>query len=158
MIRKLKEEELQASTPISSTPTSESLDKLDLNGGNNSSALATALAAADYDGTRSPPPQPSSPRSGSRHRGVKDKLFHRRTGSRPSSSSGEQQQQQQDGDGGREKEREREERKDHLVRWIREGNVIYKSVGLGLMDLVVGHEVVRLAREKGVGSVVENFS
>ena len=157
MIHKLKEEELQASTPVSETPTSESLDKLDLDGGNNSSAMATALAAADLDGTHSPP-QSSSSRSGSRHRGVKDKLFHRRTGSRPSSSSSEQLQLQQDGDREREKEREREERKDHHIRWIREGNVIYKSVGLGLMDLVVGHEVVRLAREKGVGSVVENFS
>ncbi|KAK8015096.1 NAD(P)-binding protein [Apiospora arundinis] len=47
---------------------------------------------------------------------------------------------------------------DHLARWLTSGNVIYKSVGLGLMDLVVGNEIIRLAKEKGVGHHIENFS
>jgi ornithine cyclodeaminase/alanine dehydrogenase-like protein (mu-crystallin family) len=46
---------------------------------------------------------------------------------------------------------------EELSRWLHKGNVIYKSVGLGLMDLVVGSEVVRLAREKGVGTTLEDF-
>jgi ornithine cyclodeaminase/alanine dehydrogenase-like protein (mu-crystallin family) len=41
--------------------------------------------------------------------------------------------------------------------WLSKGNVIYKSVGLGLMDVVVGGELVRLAREKGIGTFVDDF-
>ena len=41
--------------------------------------------------------------------------------------------------------------------WLMKGNVVYKSVGLGLMDVCVGEDLVRLAREKGVGGVVEGF-
>ncbi len=46
---------------------------------------------------------------------------------------------------------------DHLARWLQSGNVIYKSVGLGLMDLAVGQHLIRFAREKGVGSHIEGF-
>ncbi|KAM3079982.1 hypothetical protein ACMFMF_003397 [Clarireedia jacksonii] len=49
------------------------------------------------------------------------------------------------------------EKEDDMSRWLRNGNVIYKSVGMGLMDLVVGTELVRLAREKGVGVNVQGF-
>jgi len=41
--------------------------------------------------------------------------------------------------------------------WIERGNVIYKSVGLGLMDVCVGEDVCRLARERGIGTVIEGF-
>ncbi|KAF2749546.1 NAD(P)-binding protein [Sporormia fimetaria CBS 119925] len=44
-----------------------------------------------------------------------------------------------------------------LVEWLQRGNVVYKSVGLGLMDVVVGMNVVRLADERGVGVRVEDF-
>ncbi|PSK35978.1 hypothetical protein B9Z65_5793 [Elsinoe australis] len=44
-----------------------------------------------------------------------------------------------------------------LKEWLTKGNVIYKSVGLGLMDVVVGGELVRLAREMGIGTTIENF-
>lgn len=44
-----------------------------------------------------------------------------------------------------------------LSEWIERGNVVYKSVGLGLMDVVVGGEVVRIAEERGVGTTVEDF-
>lgn len=44
-----------------------------------------------------------------------------------------------------------------LVRWLQSGNVVYKSVGLGLMDLAVGEELVALARERGIGTLVEDF-
>lgn len=37
------------------------------------------------------------------------------------------------------------------------GNVIYKSVGLGLMDIVVGNELLRVGKERNIGLTVENF-
>jgi ornithine cyclodeaminase/alanine dehydrogenase-like protein (mu-crystallin family) len=46
---------------------------------------------------------------------------------------------------------------EELSRWLHKGNVIYKSVGLGLMDLVVGMEVVSLAKEKRVGVTFDDF-
>ncbi|KAH6633381.1 hypothetical protein C7974DRAFT_170407 [Boeremia exigua] len=44
-----------------------------------------------------------------------------------------------------------------LIEWLQKGNVIYKSVGLGLMDVVVGSDLVRLADERGIGTKIENF-
>ncbi len=44
-----------------------------------------------------------------------------------------------------------------LKRWLEGGNVIYKSVGLGLMDICVGEDLVNLAREKGVGTTIPDF-
>lgn len=49
------------------------------------------------------------------------------------------------------------EKEDGMSRWLSAGNVIYKSVGMGLMDLVVGSEIVMLARQKGVGTTVDDF-
>ncbi|TGO69104.1 hypothetical protein BOTNAR_0015g00180 [Botryotinia narcissicola] len=49
------------------------------------------------------------------------------------------------------------EKEDSMSRWLRNGNVIYKSVGMGLMDLVVGAELIKLAKEKGVGVSVKGF-
>ncbi|KAL1854617.1 hypothetical protein Plec18167_003280 [Paecilomyces lecythidis] len=44
-----------------------------------------------------------------------------------------------------------------LLEWIESGNVIFKGVGLGLMDLVTGGDLVKLAQERGVGTTVEDF-
>lgn len=44
-----------------------------------------------------------------------------------------------------------------LLEWLQRGNVLYKSVGFGLMDLVVGGDLVRLAGEKGVGTIIKDF-
>ena len=44
-----------------------------------------------------------------------------------------------------------------LKRWLDSGNVVYKSVGLGIMDLCVGEDLVFLARERGNGITVDNF-
>jgi ornithine cyclodeaminase/alanine dehydrogenase-like protein (mu-crystallin family) len=49
------------------------------------------------------------------------------------------------------------EKENEMCRWLRGGNVIYKSVGMGLMDLVVGSDLVTLARSNGVGVTVEDF-
>lgn len=51
-----------------------------------------------------------------------------------------------------------EEKTEHTLRdWLQRGNVIYKSVGLGLMDVVVGADLIRLADERGVGTRIQNF-
>ena len=41
--------------------------------------------------------------------------------------------------------------------WLMKGNVIYKSVGIGLMDVCVGEDLVQMARERGIGTYVDNF-
>jgi len=55
------------------------------------------------------------------------------------------------------RQKKKSDKEDNLARWLAGGNVIYKSVGLGLMDLTVGMHMVKFAREKGVGSHVEGF-
>lgn len=44
-----------------------------------------------------------------------------------------------------------------LSRWMSGGNVIYKSVGIGLTDLISGIDIVRIAREKGIGTTISDF-
>ena len=44
-----------------------------------------------------------------------------------------------------------------LVDWLTRGNVLFKSVGLGLMDVVVGGDLIRLAKERDVGVTIEDF-
>jgi ornithine cyclodeaminase/alanine dehydrogenase-like protein (mu-crystallin family) len=44
-----------------------------------------------------------------------------------------------------------------LLGWLTKGNVIYKSVGMGLMDLVVGGDLITLARERDIGVTIEDF-
>jgi ornithine cyclodeaminase/alanine dehydrogenase-like protein (mu-crystallin family) len=44
-----------------------------------------------------------------------------------------------------------------LQRWLESGNVIYKSVGLGLMDLVTGGDVIALARQRHMGTEIDDF-
>ncbi|KFY35363.1 hypothetical protein V494_05958 [Pseudogymnoascus sp. VKM F-4513 (FW-928)] len=46
---------------------------------------------------------------------------------------------------------------DAMSTWLGEGNVVYKCVGMGLMDLVVGGGLITLARQKGVGTTIPNF-
>ncbi|PHH58424.1 hypothetical protein CDD82_3046 [Ophiocordyceps australis] len=46
---------------------------------------------------------------------------------------------------------------DSLSRWLRDGTVIYKSVGLGLMDLVIGMHLVKVANEAQLGTMVQGF-
>ncbi|CAI4219901.1 unnamed protein product [Parascedosporium putredinis] len=41
--------------------------------------------------------------------------------------------------------------------WLRNGNVIYKSVGLGLMDLTAGGYLLQVANDIGLGTRVEDF-
>ncbi|RYP57136.1 hypothetical protein DL770_010745 [Monosporascus sp. CRB-9-2] len=134
MLRRLREKERSDASSGDGESVSESLGKLDINSESASGG----------------PGRPgSSSGGGGGGISVRD-FFHKRSSSRAAAGDDKDHKAQQ--------QRQDEEREDHLVRWIRDGNVVYKSVGLGLMDLVVGMEVVRLAREKGVGGLVENFS
>lgn len=60
--------------------------------------------------------------------------------------------------GSKEKDEDEEDKANKsLVDWLTRGNVIYKSVGLGLMDVVVGADLCRLADERGIGTQIKNF-
>jgi ornithine cyclodeaminase/alanine dehydrogenase-like protein (mu-crystallin family) len=48
-------------------------------------------------------------------------------------------------------------KRDNLAPWLQTGNVIYKSVGVGLMDLSIGLHIIEFAKQKGVGSHVQGF-
>lgn len=120
---------LVSSSGASTTPSSADLEKLSLGSGPSMSSVYSSNTD-EADGSR-PPSRPGS-------------LFHRRKTSQSSSSDG--------GAGKRKRERE-----DHMCRWLQGGNVIYKSVGLGLMDLTVGMKVIEFARDKGVGTHVPGF-
>lgn len=89
----------------------------------------------------SQPPRPASPASStsSTHKST----FHLPFRSKSSTSSSDQ--------------GEKKKKEDHMVRWLRDGTVIYKSVGLGLMDLVVGTHLVEVAKRKNVGTIIEGF-
>lgn len=55
-------------------------------------------------------------------------------------------------------DKDKEKQKDDaLSRWLRDGTVVYKSVGVGLMDLVVGTELVEIAKRKNIGTQIEGF-
>ncbi|QDS74810.1 hypothetical protein FKW77_002290 [Venturia effusa] len=60
-------------------------------------------------------------------------------------------------DGGKKKNGNKDDNDGGLRDWLEKGNVIYKSVGLGLMDVVVGAELVRLADAMGVGTRIAKF-
>ncbi|KAK8045020.1 UbiD family decarboxylase [Apiospora rasikravindrae] len=150
MIRQAAEEEdsiASPSTPVStlsSADISSDLDKLELTSG--SSAMSSIYGRNSTEAAASSNPEkPNEGGSGRRspkRSGSYTSLFSK-VHKRRSSSQGSVPQQNQP---------------DHLARWLTSGNVIYKSVGLGLMDLVVGTEIIRLAQEKGIGHHIENFS
>lgn len=44
-----------------------------------------------------------------------------------------------------------------LKEWLIKGNVLYKSVGLGLMDVRVGWDLVTIAGQRGIGTTIQDF-
>lgn len=131
-----EEESIASESTRGSTDVSSDLDALSL-GTTGSSAMSTVYGSSisKEDSNRSSS-RPSSP-----SRSHSSGLFHKRRNSSQASVDAAKQK-----------------RDDHLARWLTAGNVIYKSVGLGLMDLVVGMDIIKLAKERGVGSHLENFS
>jgi len=49
------------------------------------------------------------------------------------------------------------EQEDQMCSWLSSGNVIYKSIGMGLMDLVVGADIVKIARARNIGITIDKF-
>lgn len=41
--------------------------------------------------------------------------------------------------------------------WLKSGFVIYKSVGVGVMDIAVGRQLLQLAKTKGIGMTLKTF-
>lgn len=50
-----------------------------------------------------------------------------------------------------------EEERERLMEWLARGLVVYKSVGMGIMDLAVTQELLERAAAKGIGSRIEDF-
>lgn len=118
------------SSQASSTTTVSELEKLSISSG---PSMSSVFHPSEDGSNSQPSSRPSSPsRSGS-------SIFHRRKSSHGSG------------------DRQKREKEDHLCKWLQAGNVIYKSVGLGLMDLTVGMKVIEFAKQKGVGTHVEGF-
>ncbi|KAI6782915.1 uncharacterized protein J7T54_002074 [Emericellopsis cladophorae] len=44
-----------------------------------------------------------------------------------------------------------------LDTWLKGGLVVYKSVGIGIMDIAVGSSLLELAQKEGAGTTVEDF-
>ncbi|KAL7622504.1 hypothetical protein AAE478_008011 [Parahypoxylon ruwenzoriense] len=154
MIHKLAREEEESQASQSSTDVSsisESVDKLDLT--LPGSAMSTALGpeAGNGNGSNNKRSSSRSPSRKGSSASLSLPFHHQHNSSQGSLNPVDQQQQQR-------RSSSTGYRDHHLARWLTVGNVIYKSVGLGLMDLVVGFEIVRLAGLRGLGSRVEGFS
>jgi ornithine cyclodeaminase/alanine dehydrogenase-like protein (mu-crystallin family) len=61
------------------------------------------------------------------------------------------------GDHGTKEKKNKKEKEDGFCKWMSSGNVIYKSVGMGLMDLVVGGDIVDIARDRNIGTTIPSF-
>lgn len=131
MLHRLAVEESETETLASQTSAAtEDSEKLELDD------KAPAMTAVYKDGEQRPA-SPSNSTTSSHKSG-----FHmpfRKTSGSSSSASGQ------------------DKKEDGLSRWLRDGTVVYKCVGLGLMDLVIGNHLVKVAREKKVGTQIPNF-
>lgn len=137
MLHRLAVEESETESISTQNSSLSDLDKLDLNSDRPSSmstVFSDTQSASSLSKRSSSPARSGSP---SRHKPALHNPF-RRTGS---GSSSDQEKKKEDG----------------LALWLRDGNVIYKSVGLGLMDLVVGTHLITLAKHKQIGTVVGDF-
>ncbi|RCI10294.1 hypothetical protein L249_8461 [Ophiocordyceps polyrhachis-furcata BCC 54312] len=128
MLNRLAVEESEATTPICQTPPATEHPHDYFDQGDKKLSVSTLLG----DPARSPT---SSPGGHSRMPSLP--MPFRKSSS--SSSDGEK------------------KKEDSLARWLRDGTVVYKSVGLGIMDLVVGMQLIKLARSKGIGTQIEGF-
>lgn len=46
---------------------------------------------------------------------------------------------------------------EEFERWLKDGFMIYKSVGVGIMDIAIGSKLLELAKEKGRGVHLDDF-
>lgn len=144
MLHRIRQDESEmsdVSSLNSSSNLSSDFEKLDV------SSTPSSMSTVFGSGSGSETPARSPSRTSSPHRRSNSGFFHRRSSSQgpasPSASSASEQRQKT--------------KDDHLARWLTYGNVIYKSVGLGLMDLTVGMDLIRFAKDRGVGSHIDGF-
>lgn len=142
MLQRIKMDEESSSDASSylsndgSSATTSEFEKLGLS---SAPSMSTVFRSSE-DGVNGNGSRPASP---SRNSSFTGSLFHRRKSSQ--------------GGSGSEREKKKKEHEDHMCRWLQAGNVIYKSVGMGLMDLTVGMKVIEFAKQKGVGTHVDGF-
>lgn len=142
MLRRMQDEEDAASASADSDAASiaaSELEKLDFSGTPSiKSAFSGGSDGASVSEPRSSISKDSTKTSGSSGSGSsKGPSMLRRSSSQRSA--------------------DKRKKEDALVRWLKDGTVIYKSVGLGLMDLSVGMHMIQLAKEKGIGTQIEGF-
>ncbi|OAA51719.1 NAD(P)-binding domain protein [Metarhizium rileyi] len=131
MLHRLAVEESETDTPGSQTPVSSEFESpLDVDD-------RTPSMSTIHSDTTPPPGSPTSSNLANHARKSSFPLpFRTRSG------------------GSSETEKKKE---DNLARWLRDGTVVYKSVGLGLMDLVVGMHLIKVANEKKIGTQLAGF-
>ncbi|KAG5980097.1 hypothetical protein E4U55_004392 [Claviceps digitariae] len=133
MLHRLSVEESETDTTGSQTPVSTDIESA-IDASDRASSISTVLG-------ETPPPRSASPSgsTSSSHHTRKHSFplpFHTRSGSSSETLS---------------------KKEDKLAKWLRDGTVVYKSVGLSLMDLVVGMHLVKIANERKVGTLIEGF-
>lgn len=148
MLHRLKREEeaaaeaeLSAATSSSQMSSDVDLDSLSVDSYKRTPSMSAIYGSSNHrSSSRSPRSSttdlPRSPSSSSPSRKGSFPLPFRR------SSGGQEDKPKKEG---------------QLARWMRDGTVVYRSVGVSAMDLVVGLEIVRLAREKGIGTQVPDL-
>ncbi|KAK1489474.1 UbiD family decarboxylase [Colletotrichum abscissum] len=141
MLRRMQDEEDAASASADSDAASiaaSELEKLDFSGTPSIKSAFSGSDGASLSEPRSSISKDSTKTSGSSGSGSsKGPSMLRRSSSQRSA--------------------DKRKKEDALVRWLKDGTVIYKSVGLGLMDLSVGMHMIQLAKEKGIGTQIEGF-
>lgn len=139
MLRRMQDEEDAASADSDAASIAASeLEKLDFSGTPSIKSAFSGSDGASVSEPRSSISKDSTKTSGSSGSGSsKGPSMLRRSSSQRSA--------------------DKRKKEDALVRWLKDGTVIYKSVGLGLMDLSVGMHMIQLAKEKGIGTQIEGF-
>jgi len=127
-------------------PSPQSHSSLDLSDGRSS--LRAALEGLDKEGGSG---SRRSSRSGSRSGSFSTSL------SRRSSVVFRRRKHSVDGDHTPGLVHKQSKDEKEMSEFLCRGNVIYKSIGLGLMDLVVGADIVDLANSKNIGTKIPNF-
>ncbi|EPE10153.1 ornithine cyclodeaminase mu-crystallin family protein [Ophiostoma piceae UAMH 11346] len=52
---------------------------------------------------------------------------------------------------------ENAKKQSYLTQWLARGNVIYKSVGIGIMDLCIGRALLKMGADKSIGTTIPSF-
>jgi ornithine cyclodeaminase/alanine dehydrogenase-like protein (mu-crystallin family) len=144
-------EEHTTSSPPSEPPEHSpnasdlSLEKLSLDTRNSSSSRPSMASVMGLDGSSFGNDGTSSSKSSKRSSSLSRALSFKSSKSKHGRSSSV------------DSSKGKKSKDDEMSRWLSDGNVIYKSVGMGLMDLVVGGELVRLARVRGMGTTIRDF-